>query len=121
MPFLAYSLALFGHGILLHRCRNLDTTRLLGYRSLPVKKLRWLAQYALFCVVLLLPEIIVLGWLTPHPIRLVDALAFAGLGYVILLLLCGILLAWTVKPADYFKLCLVLFGILYILVLKTWG
>jgi len=121
MPFLVYSLALFGHGILLHRCRKLETTRLLGYRSLPVKKFRRLAQYALFCFLLLVPEITTLGWLTPHPIRLIDALAFAGLGYVILLLLYGILLAWTVKPADYFKLCLVLFGILYILVLKTWG
>jgi len=121
MPFLAFSLALFGHGILFHRCRKLETTRLLGYRSLPVKRFRRGAQYALFCFVLLLPEIIVLGWLTPHPIRLVDALAFAGLGYVILFLLYSILLAWTLKPADYLKLCLVLFGILYILALKAWG
>lgn len=121
MPFLAYSLALFGHGILLHRCRVLETTRLLSYRSLPVKKLRRETQYALFCLGLLLPEIIVLGWLTPQPIRLVDALAFAGLGYVILVLLYGILRAWALKPVEYLKICLVLFGILYALVMKTWG
>lgn len=121
MPFLAYSLALFGHGILLHRCRKLETTRLLGYGSLPVNVFRRGTQYALFCFGLLLPEIIVLGWLTPHPIRLIDALAFAGLGYVILLMLESILLAWTLTPAEYLKLCLILFGILYILVLKAWG
>lgn len=121
MPFLAYSLALFGHGILLHRCRTLETTRLLGYRSLPVKRLRRETQYALFCFVLLLPEIIVLGWLTPHPIRLIDAFAFAGLGYVILVLLHGILRGWTLKPVEYLKICLVIFGILYVLVMKTWG
>ena len=121
MPFLAYSLALFGHGILLHRCRALESTRLLGYRSLPVKWFHRETQYALFCLALLLPEIIVLGWLTPHPIRLVDALAFAGLGYVILLLLYGVLRVWTLKPRQYLQLCLVLFGILYVLVLKTWG
>jgi hypothetical protein len=121
MPFLAFSLALFGHGILFHRCRKLETIRLLGYRSLPVKNFRRETQYALFCLALLLPEIIVLGWLTPHPIRLIDALAFAGLGYVILLLLYSILRVWTLKPVEYLKLCLVLFGILYVLVLKTWA
>jgi hypothetical protein len=121
MPFLAYSLALFGHGILLHRCRKLETTRLLGYGTLPVNVFHRGTQYALFCFGLLLPEIIVLGWLTPHPIRLIDSLAFAGLGYVILLMLEGILLAWTLTSADYLKLCLILYGMLYILVLKAWG
>ena len=63
MPFLAYSIALFGHGILLFRCRRLETTRLLWYRGLPVNGISRATQYALFGITLLLPEMILLAWL----------------------------------------------------------
>jgi len=36
LPYFIYSLALFGHGVLLYRCRVLETTRTLWYRALPV-------------------------------------------------------------------------------------
>jgi hypothetical protein len=121
MPFLVYSLALFGHGILLFRCRRLETTRLLFYRALPVNAIRRASQYAVFCIILLLPEMIGLGWLTPHPIKPIDAAIFAAGGYGILLALNSILLARTLTAAEYCKLCLVFFGILYVVVLKTWG
>jgi hypothetical protein len=121
MPFLAFSLALFGHGILLFRCRQLETTRLLFYRSLPVSAIRRASQYALFGIILLAPEMILLGWLTPHPIQPADAAMFAAGGYGLLLTLNAILLARTLTAAEYLKLCLVLFGVLYVVVLKAWG
>jgi hypothetical protein len=120
MPFLAYSIALFGHGILFYRCRKLSDTRLLGYLSLPVNDFERGAQYAIFCLLLLVPEMVMLGWLTPHPIKLIDALVFAGAGYAILLTLYATLLTWTLSPANYLKICLILFGILYCLVMMTW-
>jgi hypothetical protein len=121
MPFLVFSLAIFGHGVLIYRCRELELTRLYCYKALPVPGVIRFSQYALFCFLLILPEIAVLRWLTPHPVRLIDSLAFAALGYALLLLLNSILVAWTLTVADYLKLCLVLFGILYCFVLKAWG
>ena len=117
MPFLAFSLALFGHGILLYRCRQLETTKLLCYRGLPVPLVRRFGHYSLFCFLLLAPETLVLGWLTPHPIQVVDSLSFLFSGYSLLLLLNSILLTVSLTASDYWKLCLVLFGILYCCVL----
>lgn len=118
MPFLAYNLALFGHGILLYRCRQLEATRLLCYRSLPVPVIRRFGQYSLFCFLLLVPETAVLGWLTPHPIQIGDSLAFILSGYSLLLLLNSLLIAFALKVKNYLKICLVLFGILYCCVLE---
>jgi len=121
MSFLVYSLALFGHGILLFRCRRLETTRLAFYRALPVHAINRVSQYALFGITLLLPEMILLGWLTPHPIKTIDAAIFAAGGYILLLALNAILLVRSLTAVEYLKLCLVLFGILYVVVLKAWG
>ena len=121
MPFLAYCIAIFGHGVLLYRCRQLEWTQLYCYKALPVSRGVRFCLHALLCFLLLLPEMAVLGWLTPHPVRPADSLAFVVLGYALLLLLNSILAAWTLTVADYLKLCLVLFGILYCFVLKAWG
>jgi len=121
MPFLAYSLALFGHGVLFFRVRQLETTRLVFYRALPAPRVRRLAHHALLCFLLLAPETMILGWLVPHPIMLADGLLFVIMGYGILVLLDSVLIASDLTAADYLKLCLVLFGILYGFVLKAWG
>lgn len=121
MPFLAYSLAIFGHGILFFRIHQLETTRLIFYRALPVPPARRLAHHALLCFLLLTPEMMVLGWLIPHHIRLTDGLLFVIAGYGLLLLLDSVVIASDLTAADYLKLCLVLFGVLYGFVLKAWG
>jgi hypothetical protein len=54
-----------------------------------------------------------LGWLTPNPIQLSDALLFIGSGYSLLLLLLCLLSTVNLTIGDFLKLCLVLFGILY--------
>ena len=115
LPYFVFSLALFGHGLLLYRCRQLETTRGLWYRNLPVPRMRRFIQIALFCGLLLTPEMLTLAWLTPDPIRIVDCWSFLFSGYsIVLLLYMG---ATTVAMGDYLKLCLVLFGILYACVL----
>ncbi len=87
------------------------------YRALPVSLICRLAQAGLFCALLLLPEMLTLGWLTPNPIRVVDSLRFIVSAYSLLLLLYSLLSAVPLATGDYLKLCLVLFGILYICVL----
>ena len=113
MPYFVYSVALFGHGILLFRCRRLEETRLICYRALPVSLRKRFGQYCLFYFLLLLPEMLVLGWLTADPIRFIDTLELILSGYSLLVLLNSCLFVIALKTGDFLKLCLVIFGILY--------
>jgi hypothetical protein len=113
MPFLLYSLVLFGHGPLIYRCRELEEKRLLFYRALPVSRIRRFIQYCFFYGCLLLPEMFTLGWLTPHPIRFTDTLGFLLAGYSVLLLLNSLLFVTNWRISDFFKLSGGIFGILY--------
>ncbi len=113
MLYLAYSMAIFGHGMLLYRCRELEATRLLCYQTLPVPATRRFGQYGLFCFLLLLPEMLMTGWLMPVHIRFMDALELLMSGYSVLLLLNSFLLVIPLKTGDFLTLCLVIFGILY--------
>ncbi len=117
MPYFVFSLALFGHGLLFYRCREMETTRMRWYRALPVPLIKRFAQPGLFCALLLLPEIATLAWLTPNPIRVTDAFSFIVSAYSLLLLLYSLLCTVPFATGDYLKLCLVLFGILYACVL----
>ena len=113
MALLVFSLAIFGHVPLLYKCRWMENTQLRCYRAMPVPLLMRFTTVAIFCGLLLLPEMLTLGWLTPYPIRLLDALSFFGSGYSLLLLLCCLLSTVNLSTGDFLKLCLVLFGILY--------
>jgi hypothetical protein len=113
MSYLAFSVVLFGHGILLFRCRRLEETKLIYYRALPVLLWKRFGQYCLFYFLLLLPEILILGWLTPDPIRFIDTLELVLSGYSVLALLNSFLFVIALKTVDFLKLCLVIFGILY--------
>jgi len=113
MPFLVYSLSLFGHGVLIHRCRELEETRLLFYRGLPLPWIRRLGQYAVFYLLLLLPEMIVLGWLAPDPVRWADAIVFALSGWSVLLLMNSWMQTAPCRMLNFLKRNLGVFGILY--------
>jgi hypothetical protein len=113
MPFLLYSLVLFGHGLLIYRCRELEEKRLLFYRSLPVPRVRRFMQYAFFYGTVLVPEMLTLGWLTPHPIHFIDTLGFILAGYSMLLLLNSLLFVANWRIGDFLKLSAGIFGILY--------
>jgi len=120
MPFLFYSLSLFGHGAILYRCRQMENTRLLFYRAMPVSQAARFGQYALFYWLLLLPEMLVLGWLTPHPIRVTDTAAFLFSGYSVLLLLNSLLYTAPFTNRVFLRICLLIFGILYCCVLGNY-
>jgi hypothetical protein len=113
MALLIFSLAIFGHGPLLYKCRQMDNTQLRCYRVMPVSLPRRFMYIAIFCGLLLLPEMLTLGWLTPYPIQVSDALSFVASGYCLLLLLCCLLSTVHTTTGNFLKLCLVLFGILY--------
>jgi hypothetical protein len=111
--YFTYSMALFGHGILLLRCHRLEAGRLLFYRALPVSLAGRLGQYSLFCLLLLLPEMLVLGWMTSNPIRFIDVLELVVTGYSLLFVVTCCLLVIPLRVSDFLKLWLVLLGIWY--------
>jgi hypothetical protein len=115
--YFCYSVALFGHGILLFRCGRLEMSRITYYRALPVSLLNRFGQYCLFLLLLLLPEFILLAWLAPSLIRTADAWQLAVTGYSLLLLLSSCLWVIPLRVTDFLKLWLVLFGIWYACVL----
>jgi hypothetical protein len=62
MGLLFYGTGLLGHGVLIHLVREMEESRLIFYRGMPVSIYRRLGQYALFCLVLLLPEVITIAF-----------------------------------------------------------
>src|SRR5258708_2222081 len=117
MPFLIYSLVLFGHGVLIYRCRELEEKRLLFYRGLPVSLLGRFIQFGWLYFLLSMPEMLTIGWLTPASVHLKDAFGFILSGYSVLLLLHSVLGVVPLKMGDFLKLSLGIFGILYACVL----
>jgi len=118
MPFLFFSMALFGHGALIYQLRRMEVDQLIFYRSLPVSMIGRIMQYAILYLLVLLPEMIILGWLTPDHIRFRDAAGFVLAGYSILLLLNGCLFIAALERSEWLKLTGILFGILYFGVLS---
>ncbi len=111
--YFSYGMALFGHSILLFRCRKLETGRMTWYRALPVTLGKRLGQYGLFWLLLLAPEMLILGWMTPNPIRFIDVLELGISGYSLLVLVSCCQMVIPLRVSDFLKLCLVLFGIWY--------
>jgi len=111
--YFTYCVALFGHGILLFRCRRLESGRMMWYRALPVALWKRLGQYVLFWLLLLAPEMLILGWMTPNPIRFIDALELGITGNSLLILVSCCQMVIPLRVSDFLKLWLVLFGIWY--------
>jgi len=117
MPYLLFTMALFGHGVLIYRCREMEDQYLLFYRGLPLSLTRRWVQYMILNFLVLVPEMLTIGWLTPSPIHFRDAFGFILSGYAVLLLLHSLLFIAPIKMSDYLKCNLGIFGILYVAVL----
>jgi predicted permease len=87
MMALFFSAGMLGHGILIHRLKEMENTGMSFYRSLPVSVSRRFVQYCLFYFCLFLPEIITIAARTPACLQYEDAGFFIFFGFGILLLL----------------------------------
>jgi len=117
MIILFYSFGLFGHGVLAHRLRNMEETRLFFYRGLPVSLLGRYLQYAGLYFFLFIPEILTIGWLTPSHLQYKDAILFVFFGYSFLLFLNSLLFIQAFKILDYLKILTGIFFIVFMGVL----
>jgi hypothetical protein len=87
MMALFFSAGMLGHGILVHRLKEMENTGLSFYRSLPVSVSRRFAQYGWFYFCLFIPEIITILSRTPTCLTYGEAGFFIFFGFGILLLL----------------------------------
>jgi hypothetical protein len=117
MPVLWYGLGILAHGVLIYRLRDMEQTRLLFYRGIPVSITQRMVQYGLFYALLLVPEMITIGLLSGHPLHYSDALAVGLCAYGLLLLLNSILYIAPIPIKDYLKIVLGIFLVLYFSVL----
>jgi hypothetical protein len=87
MMALFFSVGMLGHGILIHRLKEMENKGMSFYRSLPFSVSRRFAQYCLFYFCLFLPELITIIARTPSCLQYEEAGFFIFFGYGILLLL----------------------------------
>jgi hypothetical protein len=113
MPILFYSFGVFAHGVLIYRFRELENTRLVFYRGLPVSLWRRFLQYGLLYGLLFVPEIITIIRLTHRPLHTGDAILLSVYGYSLLLLLNSLLFAGALKMGEYVRLIVAIFLLQY--------
>lgn len=119
MIILFFSLAILGHGLLIHQIRDLEETRLRFYRSIPVSLLNRFTQYAAFYFFLLLPEICTIALLTPKHLNYADAFLFIFFSYSLLLFMHSLLFIQFFPMKVYLQMILCLFLIIYISILTS--
>lgn len=101
MIVLFYSFGLLGHGVLIHRLKEMENTRMIFYRGLPVSTGRRLVEYGWFCFCLLIPEMITIISRTPAFLYYSEACFLVFFGYAILLLLNSLQLFNYTGLKDY--------------------
>jgi hypothetical protein len=119
MIILFFSLGILGHGLLIHQIRDLEETRLRFYRSIPVSLFRRFVQYAMFYLVIFLPEIFTIVLLTPKHLDYSDAVLFIFFGYSVLLFLHSLLFIRFFPMKAYLKIILCLYLMIYFSILVS--
>jgi len=103
MEALFFSIGILGHGVLIHRLKEMENNQLAFYRGLPVSLMRRFAQYSWFYFCLFIPELIIILFRTPSFLSYSESGFLIILGYGILLLLNSLQLYHYTGLMDYLK------------------
>lgn len=117
MVLLFYSFGLLGHGVLIHRLKEMEKTRLGFYRGLPQSLGERFGQYAAFYFIIFLPEFLTIASLTPVHVTYADAAGYICFGYTVLLFLNSLLFFPFPRIMDYLKAIGVIFFFIFLAVL----
>jgi len=112
--FLFFNFGIFVNGMLVHSLREFEESYLLFYRGLPVPLPKRLAEYSLVYLVLLLPEIVTAGVLTPVHLHYRDAVVFVLNALGLVLLMNGISFLRHFGRREYGIVLLMIFSVQYI-------
>lgn len=111
-----YCAGLIAHGVLIHRLKETENTRMTFYRLLPIPLFQRFAEYAVFYLLLFVPEIVTIARLMPVHLVYAEAVFFILLGYGMLLLLNSLQLFNYTGIKSYFTTIMQVF-IVFVLAL----
>jgi hypothetical protein len=117
MVLLFYSVGVLGHGVLIHRLKEMENTRLSFYRGLPISLAGRYAQYGWFYFFIFIPEMVTIASLTPAFLQFPESSFLVFFGLSILLLLNSLLLFNFSGMADYLKAVAGMFFAIFIAML----
>jgi len=117
MFLLFYSFGLMGHGVLIYKIRQMEEFSLGFYRGLPVSLSSRMIQYLSLCLILLIPEIIIIALMTPVHLDYAHALLLIFFGWGILILLNSLLFIRLFNPFAYLKIISGIYLMVFIAVL----
>ncbi|MCD2422722.1 hypothetical protein LQ567_08115 [Niabella pedocola] len=112
LTFLLFSFGILANGVFINRLRRYEEQYLSFYRSLPVSVAKRFITYALYCWVLVLPELVLLFFLSGRYLNSRTAFFFGTYAFSAVLLLLGISFVKqvTVKPLAAILLLLFFTG-----------
>jgi hypothetical protein len=119
MVTLFFSIGALGHGVLIHRIKEMENTRLTWWRVLPVSLGNRFIQYAFFYFCLFIPDILTIASLAPDHLYYSEAGFFIFLGYSILLLLNSLQLYHFRSMKDYLAVVVQIFFAIIIAVIPN--
>ncbi len=117
MLMMIYTMSLLGHGIIIHRTRELEETRMVFYRQLPVPRWKRWMQYVVFYVFIAIPEMVVIAGLVPLPLHTRDGVYILLFTVSLLLLLHAILSSVFIPMKQFLKIAFGIFVLVYFFVL----
>lgn len=106
--FLLANFGIIANSVLVYRTRAFETTYLAFYRGAAISLPKRLLEYALVWFILLLPEFITIGMLTPAHLHPGDAIRFALSSYSLVLLMYSITFIRRFSMRSYLKIILLL-------------
>lgn len=118
-PCMFFVFGILTNAIIIHRIRAFEESNLSFYRGLPVSMQRRWAHFALVYFILLIPEFITAGLLTPVHLHYADALNFALLGYGLTLLMASITYLADFTMKGFLLRVLLLFCVQYAFVVNN--
>ncbi|MBL7700068.1 MAG: hypothetical protein JNK79_18020 [Chitinophagaceae bacterium] len=118
-PYLFFSLGIMANGIIIHRIRSFEENYMLPYRGAPVSLHKRLADYLLFYLIILLPEIITLATLTPVHLHYQDAVYFALCAFGLVVLMNSICFLEDFTMNQYLRIILLVLCLQYYFVVAS--
>ncbi len=119
LMMLLYTIGLACHAVIIHKTRELEETRLVFYRQLPLPRLRRWMQYVIFYMILIIPEALTLDRFVPFPLHTPDGVRILLFGLSFLLLQHAILSAALMRLTQFLKIVLGIFMVAYFFILAN--
>jgi hypothetical protein len=117
MLWMLLTIAMLGHGVIIQKLRQIEESRLLFYRQLPVNLVQRWVQYVLFYVFLVAPETLVVIKFVPYRLPVAEGTSLLLFFLSLLLFLHALLSAVWLPPRTLLKISFIIFAILYFFIL----